>query len=629
MTSPTTSPRRRFALVACLLAGSLLAGSGLAACGGGGGATPVPQTSLPVVDLGTLPSTTPTRSEVRFDNPLATTAAVSVSVTPSPFAPAPDGIPAEVAAGETAAFDVVFDPLRPGVASTTLTVRFEGGGQVDEQAYTLRANAEPVMFFVSPTTLDFGGVVLGQSPTREVSFTNLANLSTVTFTRAQVPHTAFSVVGDPFPLTLPPGETGTLTLRYTPETEGIHDGTLRIGPSDPGGPVTIGVMAEGLDVGSEIVTEYGSVTLDASGVTPLLSVSVPADGVSLYLEGDMSGGSIPNEIGLHTLTGPGGKVYENASSLGAYVWIPGWDVFSTLVPNTDRTATQLVPGGGTYTFQLRLLQGVGSTMRVRAVVERRKSGRETKAVLPLNIFLANGLAATAATATADATLQGVLARMDGILSAQGIRLGDVAYYDIADASFDAVETESEFRQLLALSAAATDTRLNLFFVKKTFGGTVLGVAATVAGPKLNGTTMSGVMSSYEGFTGDTIGRIAAHEVGHFVGLEHTAEQNGTHDNIGDTANCPSTGTSATCPTPGGGYLMHWQSVSGTTISDGQGMVIRGHPCMEPDFNVSKPAPGTILQDMQALSEMETLPEGWCATCERLRAQGRLPKNAAD
>jgi hypothetical protein len=357
---------------------------------------------------------------------------------------------------------------------------------------------------------------------------------------------------------------------------------------------------------------------------------VPDDAISLYLEGEMAGGTTPNVIGLYTLEGPGGKVYENSSSTGNYVWLYGWDVFSTVVPNTDRTNVQLVPGGGTYTFRLRLAQGSGSTMNVRAIVERRETSQRDQAVIPLNVFLANGIAVTAANASSDTFLQSVLSRMDDIFAQQGIRIGDIDYYDVAQSQYDEVTSEAEFSEMLKLSSAATHERLNLFFVKVALGGGVVGVSATIAGPKVNGTGMSGVMSVYQGYSSDLIGLIAAHEVGHFVGLYHPVEQNGSHDFIDDTAECPASGTSTACPTAGGGYLMHWQALGGTGITDGQGMVIRGHPHMDPDIGgAAKPSAQAVLLDIQALHEALDLPQGWCATCERLKAQGRIPQHDHD
>jgi hypothetical protein len=327
-----------------------------------------------------------------------------------------------------------------------------------------------------------------------------------------------------------------------------------------------------------------------------------------------SGGFSSAYIGLETLTGPGGKVYENASSTGAYVWYPGSEILSATVPNTDRTDVQLVPGGGTYRFQLQKLFGSGSLMRVRAIVERRPAEIASLGTLDLNVWLADGIAPTAATAADDTRLKAVLARIDQILSQQGIRLGDIDYYDVTDSAYDEVGTDSEFADLLRTTSAGTEVRLNLFFVQVAFGNGVVGVAATVGGPKRNGTPASGVMSIYDGYSTSTIGLIAAHEIGHFLGLYHTVEQDGTHDFMDDTAECPATGQDDVCPIVGGGYLMHWQAVGGTDITDGQGLVIRGHPLVGPGTLTAVPLSLGPLLTVDDLGDLLSLPEHWCGTC---------------
>ena len=137
--------------------------------------------------------------------------------------------------------------------------------------------------------------------------------------------------------------------------------------------------------------------------------------------------------------------------------------------------------------------------------------------------------------------------------------------------------------------------------------------------EVNGTTVSGVMSVYDGFSTGTIGLVAAHEIGHFLGLYHTVEQTGGHDFVDDTAECQASGTSAACPTAGGGYLMHWQAVGGTTITAGQGAVIRGHPLVEPTptgtpkFRPVQGGGGAVLKAHE-LFELWGFEDHWCGTC---------------
>ena len=130
---------------------------------------------------------------------------------------------------------------------------------------------------------------------------------------------------------------------------------------------------------------------------------------------------------------------------------------------------------------------VGSTpfMDVRVILERRPPGAATATVLPLNVFLAPGIAPTAATAAEDANLQAVFTQVNQILAGSDMTLGDIAYYDLGDAAFNQIAMGEE-RQLLERSGIASRVRLNLFLVNQVWGGNLLGLSAAVDGAKKNG-----------------------------------------------------------------------------------------------------------------------------------------------
>ncbi len=403
---------------------------------------------------------------------------------------------------------------------------------------------DPVRWSLSPTSLPYGSVAPGTTKTLHVAVTNVSASTSATISSAVMPGSEFSLVDASFPVVLAPGEVGGFDLRYEPTDTTYVSGTLRFLEAFGGPEARIAVSGGSTSSAeTEIVTDYGMQPLSGSGATPLLYVTVPVDAISLSIEAEYPGG----QIGIQELTGPGGHVYENAASTGDYIWAPGWEVALFGLPNTDRTSGRLIEGGGTYSFRLKRMYGSGNLMAVRAIVERRDAATADLGQVDLNVWLADGIAPKAATASTDVRLQAILASISNILSQQGLTLGEVDYYDVTNPAYDRV-TEAEFAPMLRLTAAAAAERLNLFFVIEAFGGGVVGVSPTVGGPKVNGSPASGVMSVYDqGLSTGLIGVISAHEIGHYLGLQHTAEANGAHDSIDDTAECPGTGTSRGMP----------------------------------------------------------------------------------
>ncbi len=594
----------------------------LPACGGGGGggaSEPIVPAEL-TLDMGRVSSTAPTRRTVTVGNDRAVTVTATSPAGAPPFTFDSADLPALIPAHGRADLGVVFTPTGAGPAAGDATVLLDdGAGDVRQVVVHATADAEPVALSTSPSAIAFGEVLEGQVRTITLHVRNDSTATAVPVTTASLPSGGFTIVGTPLPTTIAPGTEAAIDVRYAPSAVGAYGGSLVLRGWDAGASLVVPVSST---TGGAVVTDYGAKTLDGAARTPTLTVDVPSDAISLSLEGVMTPGSVG---GLAELVGPSGKVYENTSSTGAFVWIPGDGVFSPTLPNTDQANLQLEPGGGTYSFRLYRLSGTASTMSVRAIVERRPGHTGTVGSLDLDVWLAKVISAKAATAATDARLQAILSTIDSILAQSGVRLGDVRYHDVTDATYDDV-TDPEFGPMLKLTSAESDPRLNLFFVRTALGGGVLGVSATLAGPRRNGTELSGVMSLYDGgYSSSFIGLVAAHEIGHFLGLYHTVEQDGSHDFVDDTAECPSSGANAACPTAGGGYLMHWQAVGGTTITPGQSGVILGHPCVAADV----PVPAAFRAAMfsrRAAADAAGLLEGrgaaWCGTCSRCRPKGR-------
>lgn len=154
---------------------------------------------------------------------------------------------------------------------------------------------------------------------------------------------------------------------------------------------------------------------------------------------------------------------------------------------------------------------------------------------------------TASTATTTNFVQSMLGRVEAmLLEPTGATLGSVRFIDVP-AEHATVQNGDETRTICrTLSEPGPHgVAVNLFIVDDlTYTG---GHAGGVPGPPgVYGTNASCVVLQRLRSGGDT-GILAAHELGHFLGLRHTSELDGRWDLISDTPDCPPGVDEGSCP----------------------------------------------------------------------------------
>lgn len=156
------------------------------------------------------------------------------------------------------------------------------------------------------------------------------------------------------------------------------------------------------------------------------------------------------------------------------------------------------------------------------------------------------------------------------------------------------------------SGAARKDAMHILFVRK-IGGTnnptfdPAGYSMGLPGPYARSRDTSAVLVATEKYAGsngldaDGLASSLAHEMGHYLGLYHTSEPNGTnHDPLPDTPECDAAGS---CSVEfrrnlmtSGRWLQGERPSSRINFSDNQGQVMRGHPlCLPMDVRVVKPS----------------------------------------
>ena len=333
-----------------------------------------------------------------------------------------------------------------------------------------------------------------------------------------------------------------------------------------------------LDLGEHTTGDTGFLTDD-------IVVEVPDDAASVLVHCGDYGDA---KLGLvWTLDQPDGSaLFDGNAASNAHFKAPAHDAsVPYLIPATPDAPLQ----AGPYTARIYVDGGSPVTMGCEAVVKHGAVPAKATVRVEFVVVGVEGLDATAA--ADDANVQAMVAEIERALGTAGIELdvnyadfeGNAATYAVVDVTAD---DYGEFNDLLA-TANPTDSRTITIFLVQDFqtdeGATILGKAGGPPGAAtLNGTAKSGVVVVAGALADDPVfvGRIAAHETGHFLGLYHPTEKDGdVHDIISDTPEC-SSGATADCAGSGAENLMWWtynEAATAADLSSQQGQVARGNP----------------------------------------------------
>ncbi len=265
---------------------------------------------------------------------------------------------------------------------------------------------------------------------------------------------------------------------------------------------------------------------------------------------------------------------------------------TAMLPSRD--GQRVLPGA--YTSMHALLNDRTSgvdTRRMRAMVQVKRApcGVIRGGTVLLRVWFIGTRGVSAATAPTNARFLAAIAEMRRIYTAAGVNLALLGYLD-ADAAaatrYSVIDSTQELHELFATTGSNPDPVLNLMFVRGISSSAGLenavGVAGTIGGPAgVNGTFASGVVIGWETTMGgrtDILPQVMAHECGHYLGLWHPVEQLAGCTSATQTMCSPFGGVDAITDTPTGATaaanLMYWQAQGGSTLTAGQGVVMRGH-----------------------------------------------------
>ncbi|MGE0792071.1 MAG: hypothetical protein AB7S26_40735 [Sandaracinaceae bacterium] len=275
-----------------------------------------------------------------------------------------------------------------------------------------------------------------------------------------------------------------------------------------------------------------------------------------------------------------GSIGQPAPAWGIGSLTVGGDSLTVLYPNGALTPS---PMSG-FTFSLSSL---AATRLTRVVAQRSNPG----VTLDIDVYLVGGQDLRSPDGSVPPVIRQGVQAAGAILASTGLMIGDVRVhevvgqlrqrYAILEMGSSPTGWPEELPALYRLSAGANRPSVAVFYAREIDGA--LGIASGIPGVQiLPGTGSSGVALAGDMIRRNELGMVMAHEIGHYMGLFHSSELDGSvNDPHPDTPECRADrdtdgdGLLAPfeCAGAGGDNLMFWAG-QGTVISPGQAEIMR-------------------------------------------------------
>ena len=210
---------------------------------------------------------------VTLTNQGSSTITISQEIHPSrEFALSGPALPIALEAGQSATFQVTFTPKWHGamasnfsisnVSDPVLTVPLSGTG----------GGTSAAQLSVSPATLSFGSVTVGNSGTKVGTIT--AAGASVTVSAASLGSSLFSISGITLPLTLNAGQSASFDVLFTPQSGGTFNSTLNFASTAADSPTAEALGGSGVEPVYTVNLSWDASTSQVAGYNVYRSSSL-------------------------------------------------------------------------------------------------------------------------------------------------------------------------------------------------------------------------------------------------------------------------------------------------------------------------------------------------------------------
>ena len=200
-------------------------------------------------------------------------------------------VPLVLAAGQSAPFNVTYQPTTAGDPTTTISFVAPNAQALASLSATATA-VTPGTLAANPTSLAFGSVAVGNDSSLSETLTNTGGAS-VTITTVTASAAAFSLGPLTLPATLTTNQSVTFTVTFTPASTGAASGSLSVVSNASNSPLDIALSGTG--------TAAAAGTLAVSPTT--LSFGSVVDGSSSQLTGKLSATGAAVKVSSDSITG--------------------------------------------------------------------------------------------------------------------------------------------------------------------------------------------------------------------------------------------------------------------------------------------------------------------------------------
>jgi Abnormal spindle-like microcephaly-assoc'd, ASPM-SPD-2-Hydin/Transmembrane protein 131-like N-terminal len=188
------------------------------------------------------------------------------NVTGSGFSVSGLSLPLTLVGGQSASFNAVFSPGTLGSASGNISLVSNASNS--PTSVTLSGTGVTMQLSASPSTVNFGNVIVSSSSSQAIVLTNTGSAS-ITISQATVTGSGFSISGLSLPLTLTSGAGTSFNAVFSPTATGTVSGSISLTSNATGSPTSISLSGSGVNSHTVSLTWTASNSSNISGYNVL------------------------------------------------------------------------------------------------------------------------------------------------------------------------------------------------------------------------------------------------------------------------------------------------------------------------------------------------------------------------